>query len=151
MNSLDNDTDELLTKASDGDSLARELLLSRNRNRLKRVVKLRLDQRLTARIDPSDVVQESLLDASQMLPQYLCERPLRFYPWLRQVTLDRLKKVHRYHLQTQRRAVGCINTGIEAKSLSVRGLFSGERPMRMRHFSTKHRLVHLRRVQSKRN
>ena len=105
MTSPHDDTDELLIRASDGDSAATEMLFSRSRKRLKQAVQLRLDQRLTARVDPSDVVQEALLDASRKLPQFLSQRPLPFYPWLRQVTLDRLKKVHRFHLQTQRRTV----------------------------------------------
>ena len=105
MTSTHDDTDELLAKAGEGDSKARETLLARHRDRLKKVVQLRMDKRLAARVDASDVVQDSLFDATRELPTYLRERPLPFYPWLRQVTLDRLKKVHRFHIQTQRRAV----------------------------------------------
>jgi RNA polymerase sigma-70 factor (ECF subfamily) len=42
------------------------------------MVAVRFDRRLAARIDPSDVVQESRLDAVQRLPDYLRERPLPF-------------------------------------------------------------------------
>ena len=105
MTSHPDDTGELLSRAANADPTATGMLFSRSRKRLKQAVQLRLDQRLTSRVDPSDIVQESLLDAAQRLPQYLIERPLPFYPWLRQVTLDRLKKVHRFHLRTQRRAV----------------------------------------------
>jgi RNA polymerase sigma-70 factor (ECF subfamily) len=56
-------------------------------------------------VDPSDVIQEALVDANAQLPRYANERPLPFYPWLRQVTLSRLAQVHRFHLHAQRRAV----------------------------------------------
>ena len=43
----------------------------------------RMDRRLTARLDPSDVVQEALADGVRDLPDYLTTRPMAFYPWLR--------------------------------------------------------------------
>jgi RNA polymerase sigma-70 factor (ECF subfamily) len=105
MTSIQDDTDVLLSRAANGDVRARDELFRRNRTRLKRAVQVRLDGRLSARIDPSDIVQDSLLDASEKLDQFIRERPLPFYAWLRQVALDRLKKAHRFHLRTQRRAV----------------------------------------------
>jgi RNA polymerase sigma-70 factor (ECF subfamily) len=69
------------------------------------MVAVRLDRRLGARVDPSDVVQEALLDAAQELSDYLRQRPLPFYPWLRQLAWERLIELHRRHLQAQRRSV----------------------------------------------
>jgi RNA polymerase sigma-70 factor (ECF subfamily) len=69
------------------------------------VIALRLDRRLAARVDPSDVVQEALLDAAQGLSDYLRERPLPFYPWLRQRAWDRLIEQHRRPLLALRRSV----------------------------------------------
>jgi hypothetical protein len=77
------DTDELLRRAEHGDEQARQTVLIRHRQRLKHMVALRLDRRLAARIDPSDVVQEALLDAARGFDDYLRRRPLPFYPWLR--------------------------------------------------------------------
>ena len=52
------------------------------------MVAVRLDRRLAARVDPSDVVQEALADAApRPLDDYLRDRPLPFYPWLRQARL----------------------------------------------------------------
>jgi RNA polymerase sigma-70 factor (ECF subfamily) len=98
-------TEELLRRAGQGDRDARQALLGRHRDRLKHMVALRLDRRLTARVDPSDVVQEALLEAAQGLSDYLRQRPVPFYPWLRQLAWDRLVALHRRHLHALRRSV----------------------------------------------
>ena len=77
-------TEELVDRAAGGDAAARQQLLARHRARLRRMVAVRLDRRLAARVDPSDVVQESLAEAARTLDAYLRDRPLPFYPWLRQ-------------------------------------------------------------------
>src|SRR5579859_1656551 len=99
------DTDELLRRAEDGDAQARQAVLVRHRNRLKHMIAVRLDPRLAARVDPSDVVQEALLDAARGLDDYLRQRPVPFYPWLRQLAWDCLIELHRRHLHAKRRSV----------------------------------------------
>jgi RNA polymerase sigma-70 factor (ECF subfamily) len=66
---------------------------------------LRLDRRLAARVDPSDVVQESLIDAAGKLSDYLRTRPMPFYPWLRSLALERLLTTYRWHIRTGKRSV----------------------------------------------
>ena len=66
---------------------------------------VRLDPRLAPRVDPSDVVQEALVEAARKLPQYAAHRPLPFYPWLRQIAWERLVHVHTRHVTTQKRSV----------------------------------------------
>src|SRR5205814_8150781 len=99
------DTDQLLDRAASGDGRARQELLARHRKRLRRMVALRLDRRLAARVDPSDVVQEALADAAARLDGYLRDRPLPFYPWLRRLAWERLVTLHRRHVRAQRRTV----------------------------------------------
>ena len=99
------DTDELIDDAANGDSAAVQELLSRHRDRLRRMIAARIDPRLAARVDPSDVVQEALWDAARALPAFLRERPLPFGDWLRQFAWDRLMKLHHHHIGTQRRSV----------------------------------------------
>jgi RNA polymerase sigma-70 factor (ECF subfamily) len=69
------------------------------------MVSVRIDPRLNARIDPSDVVQDALAQASQKLPEYLRCRPLPFYPWLRQIAWQKLLDIHARHLAVQKRSV----------------------------------------------
>jgi RNA polymerase sigma-70 factor (ECF subfamily) len=99
------DTDELLRQASEGDPRARGDLLARHRDRLRKLVAYRLDRRLAARVDPSDVVQEVLAEADHKLDRYLRERPLPFYPWLRVLAGEHLLALHRRHVKAARRSV----------------------------------------------
>jgi RNA polymerase sigma-70 factor (ECF subfamily) len=98
------DIDQLIEQASQGDGSARQQLLGRHRARLRKLIAVRLDRRLAARVDPSDVIQEALADADRKLSDYLRRRPLPFYPWLRQLTLERLVKIHQRHLRVRKRS-----------------------------------------------
>src|SRR5262249_12629259 len=88
------DTEELLDRAGRGDGAARQRLLSRHRHRLRQMITVRLDRRLAARVDPSDIVQEALADAARGLDDYLRDRPVPFYPWLRRFAWERLVEVN---------------------------------------------------------
>src|SRR5262249_11311536 len=99
------DTDQMLAAASRGDVAARGQLLERHRQKLRRMVALRLDRRLAPRVDPADVVQESLLEAAARFDEYIRARPLPFYPWLRRIACDHLADAHRRHRRAGRRSV----------------------------------------------
>src|SRR5690349_19042560 len=105
MTPAEPDTEQLLDRAAAGDAEARGRLLDRHRARLRQLVALRLDRRLAARTDPSDVVQESLLEAGRRLDDYLRQRPVPFYVWLRQLALDRVVDQHRRHVRSKKRSV----------------------------------------------
>src|SRR4051812_31829603 len=94
------DTDKLLESAAAGNSAAAQQLLAHCRPRLRRMVAVRLDQSIRARVDPSDVVQDVLTEAYQKLPKYLKTRTVSFYTWLRQIAWQRLIKLHRAHIAT---------------------------------------------------
>jgi RNA polymerase sigma-70 factor (ECF subfamily) len=100
------EVEDLVERAVSGDEGARHLLLARHRDRLKRMVAVCLDRRLAARVDPSDIVQEAILDAHRELSDYLCRRPLPLYPWLRQLAWERLLKCHRAHIRARKRSIG---------------------------------------------
>lgn len=99
------DTEELLARAGRGDPDARGAVLLRHRPRLRRMVAVRLDPRLAARLDPSDLVQQTLAEADRRLDDYLRRRPLPFYPWLRQLAWERLTDAYRRHVRADRRTV----------------------------------------------
>lgn len=95
----------LIRRAVAGDASAMAALLEPCRSRLKRMVRWRMDARLTQRFDPSDVVQEAMLTATTKLPEYLNEPVVPFYPWLRRIAWERLVDLERRHLIAQRRSV----------------------------------------------
>ena len=71
------------------------------------MVAIRLDQRLRGRIDPSDVIQEAFLEATERRPEYARQpNPMPPFLWLRFLTLQRLQLVHRQQLGTKARAAG---------------------------------------------
>jgi len=69
------------------------------------MIDLRLDPRGRGRVDPSDVLQETYLDAARRLSDYLADPPLPFFLWLRQLAGTWLAKAHRAHLATVGRDV----------------------------------------------
>lgn len=99
------DSQQLLQHAAAGDLQAADRLLEFHRNRLRAMIALRLDRRLSARIDPSDVLQETFADAHQKLPEYLRTQPIPFYPWLRRMAWEKIVHLHRQHLLAQARTV----------------------------------------------
>jgi RNA polymerase sigma-70 factor (ECF subfamily) len=100
------ETNRLLEQARAGDSVALNELLARHRPRLRRMVDLRLDRRLQARIDASDVIQEAFVDVTGRLEEYLSKPSYPLFLWLRLIVGERLLKLHRHHLGTQMRDAG---------------------------------------------
>jgi RNA polymerase sigma-70 factor (ECF subfamily) len=96
----------LLRQAAAGDKDSWGALLTRHEGRLRRMIAFRLDQRLQGRIDPSDVLQEVCLEASEGLADYARRPTLSFFLWLRGITGHKLQELHRYHLGTQMRDAG---------------------------------------------
>ncbi len=105
MTGTANIAQELIDRARQGDGAARQELLELYRANLRRMVASRLDRRLASRVDASDVVQETLADASKRLDDYLRDRPLPFLMWLRQLAGERVIDTHRRHIVSQRRSI----------------------------------------------
>jgi RNA polymerase sigma-70 factor (ECF subfamily) len=105
MTTASPDTEELLRRADRGDAEACDELLRRHRDRLRKMIAWRLDRRLAPRVDPSDVVQEVLLEASRKMDRYLRERPLPFFPWLRSLAGEHLATLHRRHVRARKRSI----------------------------------------------
>jgi len=104
----DNSTtsDELIRRAASGDQDALAQVFGLYRDRLRQMVRLRLDRRLQGRLNPSDVIQEASLDFARRLPDYAREPAMPFYLWLRFLTGQRLIDLHRQHLGAKMRDAG---------------------------------------------
>jgi RNA polymerase sigma-70 factor, ECF subfamily len=102
MNDSD-DTIPLLRQGAVGDQHALGELWDRYRERLKRMVRLRLDRRLQGRLDPSDVLQEAFLDFARRAGEFAANPEVSFFLWLRTLTGQRLQMLHRQHLGAKMR------------------------------------------------
>jgi RNA polymerase sigma-70 factor, ECF subfamily len=99
------DFEQLLMRAREGDEQAKSALLDQQRPRLCKLVTMRIDKRMAARLDPSDVVQDAMQVAHQRFVEYLQDTSRPFYVWLRGITLDRLIETYRRHVDAQKRSV----------------------------------------------
>jgi len=99
------------------------------RPRLRRMLDLRIQPRLKARIDPSDVLQDTFLEATQRADTYAVERKVPFFVWVRFLAIQKLAQAHRRHLGAQkrdvRREVRARDLGnTEASSVAMAGVFA---------------------------
>jgi RNA polymerase sigma-70 factor (ECF subfamily) len=93
----------LLQQAAAGDARAASVLLAPHRERLRRMVELRLHRRLRGRIDAEDIIQETFLEAVRRLPDYLARPDMSFPVWLRFLAGQQLVDAMRHHLGMQKR------------------------------------------------
>lgn len=101
----DSETLRLVEQAATGNERAWAELIARHRDRLKRMVAVRMDHRLQGRIDPSDVIQEACLAASKQIASYAANPNMPFYLWLRWIAGQRLIDQHRRHMGAQARGI----------------------------------------------
>jgi RNA polymerase sigma-70 factor (ECF subfamily) len=99
------DTQHLLERVSSGSEKALEQVFQHYRDYLYQVVTMRLDPRMSHRIDASDIIQEAQIVATRRLPDYLRRKPVSFRVWLRQIAHDQLLMAYRKHVQAERRTV----------------------------------------------
>ncbi len=106
MSGQSDELNALLERAGEGESRALGELFARFHERLLRVVSLRMDRRLSGRVDPADIVQESFVTATARFQEYrLDPQPMPFYLWLRFLTVQKLMEIHRAHFEVQARDV----------------------------------------------
>ena len=107
-----------LASLMNGGEAAFASLFARYEDRLHKVVRFRLDQRLWGRVDPADIVQETYLETSRRLGDYLRDPKVPVFVWLRSMTEQVLVNVHRHHLGAQ-----CRNAGLEVSLDQREGAF----------------------------
>ncbi|MCR9294518.1 MAG: sigma-70 family RNA polymerase sigma factor [bacterium] len=94
----------LLSRAIQGDAEAFAELLTSFRPRLERLIELRMDKRMLARLDVADVIQEVHLAGLQKIRSFCVRDNIPFYVWLRAIALNKLRELHRRHLTAQKRS-----------------------------------------------
>jgi RNA polymerase sigma-70 factor, ECF subfamily len=105
--SNESDTEDLLSeRMRAGEQHALGELFTANRQRLRRMIQLRLDRRLQGRIDASDVLQDAFIDASRRLKEYAADPAIPPFIWLRLLAVQRLQTLHRLQLGAKARDAG---------------------------------------------
>jgi len=99
------DTDQLLSRLDHGDDAVLGDLLSVFRERLRAMIRLRMDRRLQGRLDESDVIQDAYLEATSRIQEYIENKPMPFFLWLRSLAGEQLINQQRRHLGAARRDV----------------------------------------------
>jgi RNA polymerase sigma-70 factor (ECF subfamily) len=130
MASDSGETEALIRRVEGGDEAALCELFARHRDRLRRMVKLRMDRRLQGRLDASDVLQEAYLDVAKRAAEYRENPKMPVFLWLRLITGQRLMALHRQHLGAQMRNVGqevSLHRGAlpPASSISIAAMLLG--------------------------
>lgn len=99
-NNQSNESDSIQTRAALGE------LFANHRERLRRMIMLRLDRRLNGRVDASDVIQDAYVEATRRFDEYSANPEVSPFVWLRFLTVQKLSQLHRYHLGTHARDAG---------------------------------------------
>lgn len=90
-------------RAGDPDALGR--LLADHREMVRGLVARRLDARMKARLDASDVVQEAQLEMARRIGEYLQRRPMPFHLWACKTAYENFLRLRRQHVEAACRGV----------------------------------------------
>jgi len=123
---IDERTAELLARARDGRREAAGELFELHKERLWRMLHVRIDGRLAGRLSLDDVLQEAYFDVAARLGEYLADPAVPFYVWLRFLVLQRLQMIHRAHLGAAcRDAAAEVSLAGQASADSMAGQLVG--------------------------
>ena len=126
MNAVsDPNPEQLLAAARQGNTDALGRLLELYRSYLSLLARLEIDRRLHGKVDPSDLVQETFLEAHRDFAQFQGDGEKEFRAWLRQVLVSNLANLVRRYLRTQGRDVRLERELAAAMDESSRALDRG--------------------------
>jgi RNA polymerase sigma-70 factor (ECF subfamily) len=100
----DDELTPILRLAAAGDSEALHYLMERFRKPLSRMVERRMERQMKTRVDASDVIQDSYLEAWKHLAEYVANPVLPFVVWLRQIVSQQTVAAYRTHVVAQMRS-----------------------------------------------
>lgn len=98
-----NNAKNLLERIQVGDREALALYIATERENLQRMAGMRIHPSLRSRFDFSDVIQEVMVESINSLDAYLQNPKLPIRLWVRSMLNKQLGKLHRYHLDAQKR------------------------------------------------
>src|SRR5262245_49005130 len=119
------DPEELIRKARGEDPTLLGQLLELYRQYLGLLARVQIGQRLQGKVDASDVVQDTFLEAHRNFPRFQGASEAQFVAWLRQILAANLGNLVRRYLGTQGRDVRLERELAAAVDESSRALDGG--------------------------
>jgi RNA polymerase sigma-70 factor (ECF subfamily) len=104
MNTTDLHIATLVHRAREGDAEALGELLEKHRPYLRLLAERQLDPRLEARVDASDIVQQTCLSVHRAIREFTGDDPAQFLAWLRQIHERNIRNAFRDHIRLQKRS-----------------------------------------------
>lgn len=96
---------ELIADARKGVSPRLGQLLELYRRYLRLLATARLDRKLRARVCPSDLVQETMLEAIRDFAQFRGQTEAEFLAWLRRILINNMRRLVEKHVLAEKRDV----------------------------------------------
>ena len=119
-------------KAGDRDSLGR--LLAAYQNYLHLLARTQLSQQVRSRVSPSDIVQETMLEAHCGFQNFAGNSDGEFFAWLRKILANNLSRAIEQHLLTAKRDVRrevtqqSIHASLDQSALRLEAMLADQRP-----------------------
>ncbi|MEZ6117924.1 MAG: sigma-70 family RNA polymerase sigma factor [Pirellulaceae bacterium] len=123
MVSDSSNTNQLLHRARAGDTTAFTELFARHEPQLKQFIQRRMDVRLRSRLDASDVLQDTHMEAFRRFADFYDRRPMPFHLWLCKNAYERLLNLRRDHITTQRRSIVREQSVLDPSSHAIASAF----------------------------
>lgn len=96
---------QLLDEAKRGDAESLGCLLEKYQNYLKLLACTQLDAKVRGRVSPSDVVQETMMEAHCDFPKFRGQSDAEFFAWLRKILVHNLAQAVEQHVLAAKRDV----------------------------------------------
>jgi RNA polymerase sigma-70 factor (ECF subfamily) len=97
--------EQLIAEARAGDQAILGRLLESYRNYIRLLARIQIGRQLQGKVDASDVVQETFLDANRYFANFRGQAEEQFVCWLREILAGTLANITRHYFGTQARDV----------------------------------------------
>src|SRR5262245_25719741 len=124
---------ELIRRCRKGEAPAREQLFDRYRHYLQALARAQLGRHLRTKCDPSDIVQQTLLEAYRDFGEFQGCREAELLAWLRRILAHNLFNEARHFAAQQRDAAREVSleqmqAGVDQSSLALGNCLAADTP-----------------------
>ncbi len=95
---------DCLAKARQGDAAARDRLFAACRSYVGLIARATLERRLQSKVDASDLVQQTMMDAHRDFDQFAGQSEQEWLAWLRKILAHNTGDAYRHYAATKRQA-----------------------------------------------